>query len=163
MKNTMQLFLVALTILVTTTVKAQDPWNPFDNCDCTQKMERDIIFGGSNIVYDKGVTYIFYAYFKPDKNSCFQNYTNKATSMTVEAFENALDQNPTYKMLKKAGKVDREGLIGDIYWSSTTVEEIVKNLKEATMKYASSEQVLKAIELDADYEISFSQFKTCTK
>jgi hypothetical protein len=163
MKNTMQLFLVALTILVTTTVKAQDPWNPFDNCDCNQKMERDFVFGGSNIIYNYPNTYIFYAYFKPDKNSCFQRYTNKASSMTEEAFEKVLDQNPTYKMLKKAGKVTHEGLVGKAYWSSTTVEEIVKNLKEVTMKYAPSEQVLKAIELDVDYETPFSQFKTCTK
>lgn len=122
-----------------------------------------MVFGSSNIITHDGVRYMFYAYYKPDKNSCFQRYTNDASKITVEAFEKILRQHPTYKMLQEAGKVRQDGLVGRIYWEASSVANVESEQKAKAMEYTYSNVTLKLIELDVDYETPIGKFKTCTK
>jgi hypothetical protein len=162
MKNKIQILIITIALFLTGVVNAQDPFNPFDNCDCNQKMERDFVFGGSNIITHNGVRYMFYAYYKPEKNSCFQRYTNESDSMTVKAFEEALRKHPTYIMLQKAGKVTHDGLVGRTQWRMGSVQEVEEEQKTKAMEYTYGNVTFKPIELDVDYETPFSRFKTCS-
>ncbi len=160
--KTIQFVTLTFLLVFATVMQAQDIHNPYDNCECTDRMERDHVFGGSIIVTYKGVRYMFYDYYKPEKNTCFQNYLNESSSITVEAFKEKLLEHPTFKMLVDAGVVRQKSIVGKIYWKASSVSEVEEAQKEKAMEYNYSNLTLKAIDLNVDFETPFSKFKTCS-
>ncbi|SDS09608.1 hypothetical protein SAMN05216503_1966 [Polaribacter sp. KT25b] len=158
MKNTIQILTIVITLAITSLVNAQSPYDP---CECSQRMEKSIVYGGSNIVSHQGVKYVFYAYYKPEKYSCAKININESSNITEEAFEKVLEKNSTYQMLLRAGKVWNKGLVGKIYFEATSVSEIEEKVKKEAMQYATPNTTLKAIKLDVDYQSYFKKFPTC--